>query len=55
MTEIEYIERMIEITQERIDKVNVDLVHHTAELNMLLGIKSKLRKEESKLTQESEV
>lgn len=46
MSELEYVERMIEITQIRLDKANDDLNYYTAELNMFLSIKRRLREAE---------
>lgn len=39
MTELEYIEKMIQITQDRIDKAEYDIKHYVKDLNIFLELK----------------
>jgi len=39
MTELEYIEKMIQITQDRIDKAEYDIKHFVKDLNIFLSLR----------------
>lgn len=39
MSELEYLEKMIEIIQGQIDKAEYDIKHYVKELNMVLSLR----------------